>query len=151
MSLQLMAGLLKFGAGMAAGQRALERKELEAYNIGTEKVMGEAEAVQRSNDRLEAYRLNTKANLAAFSATGRDIDSPTVRAFLDKQKEIAAEDVSRSDLMAMFEGMKLSQEQAATIAEGKALKRSATIQAYTGLAGTLQDYKDSGGKLFAMK
>lgn len=132
-ALQLMSGVVGFMGQMAAGQAAADAREAEAFDIETEKVRSQAEAIQRHNDRLEQYRLNTKANIAAFAATGRDIGGTTVRAFMERQKEVAAEDTKRSDIMGMFEAMKLQQAARTSRAEGRAEKQSATIRAYTGL------------------
>lgn len=133
MVLQAVSGVVGFMGQMAAGRAQQEAKEKEAFQIETEKVLSEVEARQRHNDRLEQYRLNTKANIAAFSATGRDIGGTTVTAFMQRQKEIAAQDVQRSDLMGMFEAMKLQQAASTARAEGRAARQSATIRAYTRL------------------
>lgn len=133
MVLQAVSSVVGFMGQMAAGRAQQEAKEKEAFQIETEKVLSEVEARQRHNDRLEQYRLNTKANIAAFSATGRDIGGTTVTAFMQRQKEIAAQDVQRSDLMGMFEAMKLQQAASTARAEGRAARQSATIRAYTRL------------------
>lgn len=135
-ALQAISGIVGFMGQMQAGQAAADAREAEAFNIETEKVRSQAEALQRHNDRLEQYRLNTKANIAAFSATGRDIEGTTVRAFMERQKEIASQDTKRSDIMGMFEAMKLQQAARTSRAEGRAEKQSATIRAYTGLLDT---------------
>ena len=130
---QAISAGLKFMGTMQAGQAEQDAREAEAFNLETEKVRSQAEALQRHNDRLEQFRLNTKANIAAFSATGRDIGGTTVRAFMERQKEIASEDTKRSDIMGMFEAMKLQQAARTARAEGRAAKQSATIRAYTSL------------------
>jgi hypothetical protein len=141
---QLFAGFAKFNAQMEAAQAAEDARKLEAFNIETEKVRSEISAVQRHNDRLEQYRLNTKANIAAFSATGRDIGGTTVKAFMERQKEIAAEDTKRSDIMGMFESMKLQQAARTARLEGYAEKKSATIRAYSGLAESMMNAAQTG-------
>lgn len=130
---QALSAGLKFMGAMQAGQAEQDAREAEAFNLETERVRSQAEALQRHNDRLEQYRLNTKANIAAFAATGRDIGGTTVRAFMERQKEVAAQDTKRSDIMGMFEAMKLQQAARTARAEGRAAKQSATIRAYTGL------------------
>jgi hypothetical protein len=133
-TIALMAsGALSFYGQMQAGQAAYDARQAEAFNIETEKVRSQAQAVQRHNDRLEQYRLNTKANIAALAATGRDIGPTKVSAFMERQKEIAAQDTKRSDIMGMFESMKLQQAARTSRVEGIAEKQSATIRAYTTL------------------
>ena len=145
LAFQAASGIMKFAGAMATGRAKQDAKEAEAFNIGTERVRSEAEAIQRHNDRLEQYRLNTKANIAAFAATGRDIGGTTVRAFMERQKEIAAEDTTRSDIMGMFESMKLAQAARTSRAEGRAEKQSATIRAYTGLVDSGIKFAEAGG------
>ena len=131
--LQALSAGVSFMGQMAAGRAAQDAREAEAFDIGTEKVRSEIDAIQRHNDRLEKFRLNAKANIAAFAATGRDIGGTTVRAFMERQKEIAGQDVRRSDLMGIFEGIKLAQAARTARAEGRAERQSATIRAYSSL------------------
>jgi hypothetical protein len=130
---------------MSAGRAEQDAREAEAFNIETEKVRSQANALQRHNDRLEQYRLNTKANLATFSATGRDIGRYNVKAFMERQKEITTQDTTRSDIMGMFESMKLAQAARTSRAEGRAAKQSATIRAYTGLVDSGIKFAEAGG------
>ena len=117
-------------------------------SIETQKVISEAEALQRHNDRLEQYRYNVKANIASFYASGRDVGSDrSVRAFLERQKEIATEDTRRSDLMGVFESMKLQQQATTTRIEGRARKQAAMIGAFTTMAQGYADYQDSLSKV----
>lgn len=126
------------------GASARSASKLNAYNIETQRVMSQAEALQRHNDRLEQYRSNLSGNLASFAAQGRDIGSDrSVGAFLEKQKEIAASDTARSDLMGFMEATKLSAEAASVRAEGRAQQMSATIGAFTTLAGGLHRYQQT--------
>ena len=102
---------------------------LEGFNIETERKLNMAEAAQRHNDRLDLYRENLSANIATFSAAGRDIGGAdrTVAAFLARQEEVAAGDTSRSDFMAQITSQKMMAESASAIAEGK--QRAAAITA----------------------
>lgn len=141
---QLIGALVSAAGQAAAGRAAKEAADLDAFNIETQKVMSKAEAIQRHNDRLEQYRYNTKANIAAFSATGRDVGSDrSVSAFLERQKEVATQDTARSDLMGWFEGMKLQQQATATRIEGRARQQAAMIGAFTTMAKGIADYQDS--------
>ena len=141
---QLIGAAISAAGQIAAGRAAKEAADLDAFNIETQKVMSKAEAVQRHNDRLEQYRYNTKANIAAFAATGRDVGSDrSVSAFLERQKEVATQDTARSDLMGWFEGMKLQQQATATRIEGRARKQAGMIGAFTTMAQGIADYQDS--------
>ena len=141
---QLIGALVSAAGQAAAGRAAKEAADLDAFNIETQKVMSKAEAIQRHNDRLEQYRYNTKANIAAFAATGRDVGSDrSVSAFLERQKEVATQDTARSDLMGWFEGMKLQQQATATRIEGRARQQAAMIGAFTTMAQGIANYQDS--------
>jgi hypothetical protein len=126
---------------------------LEGFNIETERKLAMAEAAQNHNDRLELYRENLSANIATFSAAGRDIGGAdrTVAAFLTRQQEVAAGDTSRSDFMAQIVSQKMqaealsakaggAQRAAAIRAEGKAAAISGMIGAFTTTAGGLYNY-----------
>lgn len=142
----ISAGISAMGQ-MAAGQAAKEAADLDAFNIETQRELSKAEALQRHNDRLEQYRYNTKANIAAFAASGRDIGGDrSVGAFLERQKEIATQDTKRSDFMGAMEAMKLQQQATATRVEGRARKQAAMIGAFSTMAQGFADYQDSLGK-----
>lgn len=126
---------------------------LDGFNIETERKFMLTEAAQRHNDRLELYRENLSANVAAFAAAGRDIggEDRTVSAFLRKQQDVAAGDTQRSDFMAQITSQKMQAESLAAVsggkqraaairAEGKAQAWSAAIGAFTTVAGGLYQY-----------
>jgi hypothetical protein len=142
--LQLIAAGIGAVGQIAAGQAAEESAKLDAFNIETQKELAKTESLQRHNDRLEQYRYNVKANIAAFSAMGRDVgDDRSVSAFLERQKEVATQDTRRSDLMGVFEAMKLQQQATTTRIEGRARRQSATIAAFTTMAQATADYRDT--------
>lgn len=141
-ALAIGSTLLGAAGTLGAGKAARRAAELNAYNIETERELSKAQTLQRHNDRLEQYRSNLSANIAAFSAMGRDIGGQdrSVAAFLEKQKRIAADDTARSDFMGMMDQMKMTAQAAATRTEGRAVQASATIQAFTSLAQGLYQY-----------
>lgn len=128
-----------------AGQAAKKAADLNAFNIETDKRRSETEALQRHNDRLEQFNENTSSNIDMFAAMGRDIGGQdrSVKAFLEKQKKIAASDTARSDFMGMAEAMKLRQQATATRIEGRAMKQAAMIGAFSTMASGLQNFSNS--------
>ncbi len=141
---QLIAAGVSAAGQIAAGKAAEEASKLDAFNIETQKVISQAQALQRHNDRLEQYRYNLKANIASFYASGRDVSSDrSVGAFLERQREVATQDTRRSDLMGVFEAMKLQQQATATRIEGRARKQAAMIGAFSTMAQGYADYQDS--------
>ena len=145
--LGLLSGLVQAGAAASAGKAQRKAAELDAFNVETEKVRSKVSALQRHNDRLELYRNNLATNISTF----RGRDDASVQAFLNRQKEIALEDTSRSDLMGMFEQAKLQQQATTIRVEGRAREKAAKIEAFTTALSSVASYQrtmaDSTSKL----
>jgi hypothetical protein len=108
-----MIPLIAAGIGavgqIAAGQAQKQASDLNAFQIETDKEMNKVQALQASKARREEYDLATSTNVAAFSAAGRDVGTDrSVEAFLERQKEVIAQDVGRIDQQTQFENMKAS-------------------------------------------
>jgi len=131
--------VVQAGAMASAGRAAKQGAELDAFNTETEKKRSNVSALQRHNDRLELYRNNLSANLASF----RGRDDSSVKAFLDKQREVALEDTSRSDLMGMFEQAKLQQQATTIRVEGRAKQKAANIKAFTTLMSGMMEFQET--------
>lgn len=126
--------------------------KLNAFNIKTEREIAMAEAQQRATDRVDAYNRNLSVNLANFAAAGRSIQNDrSVKAFLNYQKELAAEDTTRISTMAQLEGNKLMADAIAMQAEGnvraanmraagRAQQQSAMVGAFTTMVGGIFRY-----------
>lgn len=139
--LLLASAAASAGGSILGGISAKKSADLDAYNIQTQKILGEAEAVANSNRRMEEYRYNLSANIASFAAAGRDIESDrSVKAFLDRQKEVAMEDIGQSERMKFLSGKRMDAEAASVRAEGKARLASSTIDAFTTMASGLYNY-----------
>ena len=131
--------VVQAGAMASAGRAQRKAAELDAFATETEKKRSKVSALQRHNDRLELYRNNLSANLASF----RGRDDPSVKAFLDRQREIALQDTSRSDLMGMFEQAKLQQQATTIRVEGRAREKAARIKAFTTLMSGMMEFQDT--------
>jgi uncharacterized protein (DUF885 family) len=139
--LLLASSIVSSGGKLMSGIASKNAAQLNAFNIETEKAAGEAEALQRHNDRLDLYRSNLSANIASFAAQGRDVGADrSVSAFLERQQDIATDDTARSDFMGMMEARKRASQAAAVRAEGRAAMTSAVIEAFTTMAGGLYEY-----------
>jgi len=111
--LLLIATAIKAGGTILGGIGGKQEADLTAFNVETEKRQNQVAAMQQARARRDEYDLATSSNIAAFSAAGRDITTDrSVQAFLEKQKEVAAQDIGRiatqtnvedlrSDMMAM--------------------------------------------------
>ena len=83
------------------------------------------------------------ANIAALAATGRDIGSSmSIKAFLEKQKEIAYEDIGRTQNQKHWADIKSDM---ASLAEGRRGRNAKTASLYRA-AGTLYQGYDSFSK-----
>lgn len=139
--LLLASAAVSAGGQLMSGIASKNAAQLNAFNIETEKAAGEAEALQRHNDRLDLYRSNLSANIASFAAQGRDVGSDqSVSAFLERQQDIATDDTARSDFMGMMEANKRASQAAAVRAEGRAAMLSGVVGAFTTMAGGLYQY-----------
>ena len=129
-----------FGKIMA-GNSAKRAAELDAYNIETEREFGKAQAIENRNSRIAEYNFNKSSNIATFAAAGRDVGSDrSVRAFMEKQKEIVGKDLRVSSTMQIMQAGKATAQAAAVRAEGRAAKQSAMLGALTTVASGASQY-----------
>jgi hypothetical protein len=125
---------------LAAGQAEKEEADLNAFNIKTDKKLNSVEADQVALSIKRDFDTAMEANIAALSATGRDVGSSiTIKAFLEKQKEIAYEDISRTQNQKHWANIKADM---ASLAEGRRGRNARTASLYRA-AGTLYEGYDS--------
>lgn len=126
---------------------------LEAFNIESERKLNVAQATQNHVDRLDLYKENLSANIATFAAAGRDIGGAdrSVAAFLQRQQDVAAGDVARSDFMGQIQSNKMMaesasarstglQQAAAYRAQGTGQMVSSIANAFSTVAGGIYQY-----------
>lgn len=144
-----MAWQLAFAAISAAGQimagRAAQRSAaLNAYNMRTEGIMNEAMARQQANARLEEYDMATSANLAFFASQGRDIGSDqSVKAFLEKQKQLVGKDVGRMDDQSYMELLKSRSAAGAEKTRGRVARTASLFSAIGTIGEGIQRYQQT--------
>ena len=127
--LQLGGSVLSAMGQIQAGRAQRRSAELTAFRTRTEGELNKAMARQRAEARREEYNQATAANIAAFSVT-RDIGSDrSVQAFLERQKEIVAQDLGRMDTQAAFETAKYEAAAATEIRRGKNVQRASLFSA----------------------
>ena len=123
-----------------AGRAQARASQLTAFRTETEGELNKAMARQRANARRDEYNQATAANIAAFSVT-RDIGSDrSVQAFLERQKEIVAQDLGRMDTQASFESAKYKAAAATEIRRGKNIQRASLYSAIGTLASGAYQY-----------
>ena len=125
---------------LAAGQAEKEEADLNAFNIKTDKKLNSVEADQVALSIKRDFDTAMEANIAALSATGRDVGSSmTIKAFLEKQKETAYEDISRTQNQKHWANIKADM---ASLAEGRRGRNARTASLYRA-AGTLYQGYDN--------
>ena len=125
-----------------AGQAAKETADLNAFNIETEAELGKAQAMQMAQARMDEYESASSANIASFAAAGRDIGSDrSVKAFMDKQKEIIGKDIGRMGTQSQMELIKGRQQAAAERTAGRAAKTASLFSAASKATSGLANYQ----------
>jgi len=147
----MLAALSLLGTGISAfaaiqqGNAARADAQRQAAMYEQERRINELETVQRHNDRLNQYDAALSTNTAWFAFLGRDASDRSVRAFLDKQKEVAYTDVTRSDLQGFMEGQKLRTQADLAISRGRAAQRASQLSALSTIASGLFRYQQIKG------
>jgi hypothetical protein len=138
----IMAGASILGAyaTIQAGKGAQAAANAEAAQLEQEKKQNEVIAGQRHTDRLDQYDAARANNLAWFAFSGRDVSDRSVKAFMDKQREVAYTDVARSDAQGYADSSQLAMQAQVTRMRGANARRSANIQALSTLSSGLYQY-----------
>lgn len=137
----LIGSFIGAASSLQAGAAARRAGEAQALQYKQEKRQNEIETLQRHNDRLASYDAARASNLAWFSFAGRDItDDRSIKAFLDKQREVAFTDVARSDTQGYAEGAQLALQAQTARARGRSAQQAATIKAFSTISSGLYNY-----------
>jgi hypothetical protein len=138
MSLQLAAAVISGVASIIGGQVARQEAELNAFNMGTDKLWKDAMAIEQFSLRMDEYELNKSAHTAAFSKN-LDSSSMSVAAFMDANKEKAGKDVS---VLANQRRAESLRETAAIGTERRRGQNAATQGLLKGASTAAQGYYD---------
>lgn len=131
-------GVFTIGQGIAAQRQA----ELDAFNVGTERVLAKASALMDTRVRDEALREALSANMNFFGGVLNREITADLEASMQKDKDISGEDLDNITFMNRMNDLKLGQEAAAIRQKGKnTLLASVFDAAYTVGMG-YADYKD---------
>ena len=147
----MLAGLALVSSGISAfaaiqqGNAARADAQRQAALYKQEQRVNELETLQRHNDRLNSYDAAVSTNNAWFASLGRDASDRSVRAFLDKQRDVAYTDVTRSDLQGAMEGRKLQLQADLSLARGRAAQRASQLSALSSLTSGLFQYQQIKG------
>lgn len=131
-------GIFTIGQGIAAQKQA----ELDAFNIGTEKVLAKAAALMDTRRRDEALREAMAANLNFFGGVLNREITADLEASMDKDANIAGEDMDNIEFMNRLNQMKFNQEIAATKQKGRQTLLASIVEGGTTIVSGYADYKD---------
>ena len=147
MFFQLLGAGISAYASIQAGKPREDAARMDAFNTETEREQGEVLALQQAASRRYEYDLATEANVGMFYASGRDVGSDrSVEAFLEKQKEIAATDLSRMDFQRQAESSARTREAMALRRGGRNARRASLLQAAGTMAYGIADAQDTAAK-----
>tara|TARA_R100001460_G_scaffold10461_1_gene24772 strand:- start:7287 stop:7730 length:444 start_codon:yes stop_codon:yes gene_type:complete len=135
------ASVISAYSQMQAGRAAQAAANAEALQFEQERRQNEIITAQRHVDRLAQYDAARANNAAWFAFSGRDISDRSVKAFMDKQREVAYTDVSRSDTQGYAESAQLAMQAQLARTRGVMARRTANIQALSTLASGLYQYE----------
>ena len=139
--LMLAAAGVQAAGQIAGGIGAKKSADLNAFSTETESIMMQVEAGQRAAARMEEYKMASSTNTAIFAAQGRDIGADrSVKAFMDRQREIAGRDIGRMATQSNMERLQMQQKAAAIRSEGRAALASSLISATSGLLSAGSKY-----------
>lgn len=141
--LAIAAAVVSAGSQVAGGIGARKSADLNAENIKTQRIMNEAAAMQRANDRHDQFKFAESANRALLSgAMGRDISGAdrSVAAFLRRNRETAFSDIGRIEDQTQMESLNLDLQAASERRRGREAQISGIIGAFTTMAGAYDSY-----------
>jgi len=133
LGLQIAGTLLSAASAIQGGKAAAQEAAFNRYQLQLQARQTKIEATQRSNQRLRELASAQSSNLAFMGLLNRDPNDRSLKAFMDRQKEIAYKDSDEIQSMGM---MKASQQ--IMSANMQAVKAKNALQAgYLGAASSI--------------
>jgi len=140
--MMLGSSVLSAGAEIAGGIGARRTSRLNAFNMETEAKLNKTQAMQMAQARMDEYEVASSSNIAAFAAAGRDIGSDrSVKAFMDRQKEIVGKDLGRIDTQSQFEQVQSRQQAAGERRAGRDAQTASLFSAADTLSSGIYKYQ----------
>jgi|TARA_E500000318_G_scaffold1125_2_gene1461 hypothetical protein len=143
--LQIIGTAISAYSTIQGGRAARADANRQAALYEREKQLNKLETLQRHNDRLNQYDAALATNTAWFSFLGRDASDRSVRAFLDKQKEVAYTDITRSELQGFIEGERLGMQADLVRTRGRNQQRASQLSALSSITSGLFRYQQIKG------
>ena len=150
-AMQIMGTGLKVVSALKGGQAVSDQAAFDNYQtqlkINQEKIVGR----QKMNLRNAQFSANESINRATFlSGMNRDVTDNSFRAFMERQRQIASDDVNAISGQTIMTTSQLQVAQKATSYRAKQAKQAALLGAGSAIASGLFRYEQYrvGGSLF---
>jgi len=126
--LNFLIAAITVGSSIKAGKARKEDAYANAEQMEIERTLNKSEALERSNFMAAEYSDSVSANEAFFAFSGRDVSDMSVKAFLDRQREVYASDQTTLSQQSNIKNAAMSTQISATRSAG----RSALVAGYLG-------------------
>jgi len=142
MSIGLIFSAISAASQLSAGQAAYEESLLTSFRTKeVDKKLQDVEAKNAAMVRQQEAAMLESANIAALSATGRELSGLTVDRILKRDKEVLGDDIKSIARMSLFRQLQADASAFAEIRSGRNKRAASTVDALGTLASGIEKYK----------
>ena len=142
MSIGLIFSAISAASQLSAGQAAYEESLLTSFRTKeVDKKLQDVEAKNAAMVRQQEAAMLESANIAALSATGRELSGLTVDRILKRDKEVLGDDIKSIARMSLFRQLQSDASAFAEIRSGRNQRAASTVKALGTLASGIEDYQ----------
>ena len=142
MSIGLIFSAISAASQLSAGQAAYEESLLTSFRTKeVDKKLQDVEAKNAAMVRQQEAAMLESANIAALSATGRELSGLTVDRILKRDKEVLGDDIKSIARMSLFRQLQADASAFAEIRSGRNQRAASTVDALGTLASGIQKDK----------
>ena len=132
---------LKFASAMDAGRASKTAGAQRKYEQDLQIAQNKIQARDNANKREVQFQTAQASNIAMFSFMGRDVgDDRSYAAFLRRQQEIKAQDISALGFTATAQQAQMAAQGQASLVEGQIKAKQYEMAGLTGIATGLYQY-----------
>lgn len=142
MSIGLIFSAISAVGQLQAGRAAEEEAKLNEFRITeVDKKLNKVEADQAAFARKQEFDSAMSSNIATLAASGRDIGSSmSIKAFLEREQEIAFQDIGRMQNQTHWDGLRSDMESLAERRRGKNERTASLFRATATLGKGIDNY-----------
>lgn len=150
MSIGLIFSVISAASQAAAGEAAYQESLLSGFRITeVDKKLQETEAKNAAMVRQQEAAMLESANIAALSATGRELSGLTVDRILKRDKEVLGDDIKSIARMSLFRQLQADASAFAEIRSGRNRRAASRVKALgtlvSGIENTAKTAAPKGG------